>query len=455
MSIKELLFGFLKRYPILVFFQFLFTILTFLIEIVIIPRILGRLFANQSNLSILRKEFILLFVSWVFMQLFNILGEYTYDLIYMRLEKYVIDQLYTKVLHRMEQSVDSENIVFIHNNISCIKDACCMLIYYICRLAPRIIALFITSVYLFFVNKTIGSISIVSMFLFLIILVNSLLKSSENKSKKQYKIVLDQINDTFGNINIVRSTENGVHTELSKIRDSCDLYSELEHNEIISYRINQWIVYCISTLMSGVMLWILYSYRLHDKIQLEELSSIILTIPSYVSQINTVIFFFPKVLIYLYQLKHYDAWVSELYQHTVVDQMPKPEHSNVKLDHLTFSYPDQEPIFTDWSITLPTGLIWLKGESGAGKTTVLKLLMGLVQPTHGTITLGDVVITSSIKQHVVYLHQHAMTLFNTTLYNNIVYGNNDIQPIRITELLHRYQLFSIFGCKEGDVRGSV
>jgi ATP-binding cassette subfamily C protein LapB len=450
MSINQLLWGFVKRYPALIFTNLFFTILSYLFEIIIVPRLLGRLFADQNDLRSVRKELIFLFVSWLLMQLCIMVSDYTYDTLYIRIDKYVVDQLYEKVLIRMDKQPDYENIVSVHTNIMSIKETTSLLLYYTVKILPRIITLIITSIYLCFLNKTIGSISLINVIFIIIIAIYNVIKQDEHRSKTQQKVLINQIDDTFNNINTVRSTMDGIDIELSKITTLSERCSDVEHNEILADRVSQWIVYGISILVAGLLLFILYTYRKNNSIDVEVFSSIILTIPSYVQQMNTIIFTIPKLSTHISSLKYYDSWIKEYYSHTKLEPSPAPTHSHINIDQLTFSYPDQEPMFTDWSVTLPTGLIWLKGESGSGKSTLIKMCMGLVQPTSGTIRLGDVPVTSSIKQHVVYLHQHAMTLFNTTLYNNIMYGNTHVTPEQLTQLLHRYQLFSVFGCEEGD-----
>ena len=61
------------------------------------------------------------------------------------------------------------------------------------------------------------------------------------------------------------------------------------------------------------------------------------------------------------------------------------------LDNVTFSYPDYEAVFSDLNWTVEAGEAWaVLGPSGCGKTTLLYLLAGLRQPTHGGISIsGD------------------------------------------------------------------
>ena len=63
---------------------------------------------------------------------------------------------------------------------------------------------------------------------------------------------------------------------------------------------------------------------------------------------------------------------------------------DVALSHVTFGY-GEKPVLRDFSMTVRQGeQVMLVGRTGAGKSTVFKLLLGLYQPEAGTVTIGCV-----------------------------------------------------------------
>ncbi|OIQ26318.1 energy-coupling factor ABC transporter ATP-binding protein [uncultured Vibrio sp.] len=73
----------------------------------------------------------------------------------------------------------------------------------------------------------------------------------------------------------------------------------------------------------------------------------------------------------------------------------------------------------------PSDVIYLKGDNGVGKTTLLKILSGLLKPSSGRIELPNSHwlqrLTSVGHKDVIYLHQSPY-LFDGTVYQNVVYG---------------------------------
>jgi ATP-binding cassette, subfamily C, bacterial CydD len=67
--------------------------------------------------------------------------------------------------------------------------------------------------------------------------------------------------------------------------------------------------------------------------------------------------------------------------------VPDLRRATISLDEVTVTYPDRDhPALTRFSLTISPGeLIMLTGVSGAGKTTVLRLLLGFLEPASGAI----------------------------------------------------------------------
>lgn len=63
--------------------------------------------------------------------------------------------------------------------------------------------------------------------------------------------------------------------------------------------------------------------------------------------------------------------------------------SQIKIENLHFSYRPQEEILKGLNFTIDERSTAIIGQNGAGKTTFVKLLKGLLRPTEGRILLGD------------------------------------------------------------------
>ncbi|QZT61600.1 ABC-F family ATP-binding cassette domain-containing protein [Mycolicibacterium austroafricanum] len=65
--------------------------------------------------------------------------------------------------------------------------------------------------------------------------------------------------------------------------------------------------------------------------------------------------------------------------------------SSVVCTHLSFSWPDGTPLFTDLSFTVGAGRTGLVAANGAGKSTLLRLVAGELTPTAGAVTADGLV----------------------------------------------------------------
>ena len=103
------------------------------------------------------------------------------------------------------------------------------------------------------------------------------------------------------------------------------------------------------------------------------------------------------------------------------------ENSDIIFDDVSFSYSGRDNTFTNLSLTLPAGkTTGVVGSTGAGKTTLTRLLLRFAQPNSGQIVWAEQEIDNwSLKQlrsSIALVEQH-ITLFPTSILENIRYGN--------------------------------
>ena len=113
-------------------------------------------------------------------------------------------------------------------------------------------------------------------------------------------------------------------------------------------------------------------------------------------------------------------------------RIPDPPHSGaetVRLEDVTFSYDGKRNILEHVSLSIARGdKIGIVGYNGTGKTTLLKILAGVLTPVSGTRTLGHKVVTGYQAQEFAELLTPEMTAFD--IVKNAAPGTVPSQRIR-------------------------
>lgn len=106
---------------------------------------------------------------------------------------------------------------------------------------------------------------------------------------------------------------------------------------------------------------------------------------------------------------------------------PFPFKSVIALQHLSFRYSDHTPwVLRNLDFSIAKGSrVGFIGTTGSGKSTLLDVIMGLLQPTEGTLTIDGVpVVTANHRgwqAHIAHVPQ-AIFLADTTIEENIAFG---------------------------------
>jgi len=107
---------------------------------------------------------------------------------------------------------------------------------------------------------------------------------------------------------------------------------------------------------------------------------------------------------------------------------PNPRAAPVRFEAVSFAYPSRpEPVLDRFEFELqPTETVALVGQSGAGKTTVARLLLRLAEPSSGRISVGGIDLaecrTELWRRLVAWVPQQP-TIFRGTVADNIRLGD--------------------------------
>ena len=102
---------------------------------------------------------------------------------------------------------------------------------------------------------------------------------------------------------------------------------------------------------------------------------------------------------------------------------------NIEFKDLAFSYQDRSPVYEGLSLTIKPGeTLGIVGSTGAGKTTLMNLLMRLHDPQSGHVMLDGVNVkdlTLNCLRGSIALVSQNTTLFPGSVRENILYGKPD------------------------------
>ena len=113
----------------------------------------------------------------------------------------------------------------------------------------------------------------------------------------------------------------------------------------------------------------------------------------------------------------------------------------IRLDHVSYHYPDyQKIILQDFSHDFRPGTSTaIVGETGRGKTTLLRLLSGLAMPTSGSVsmydTLGYIIPHADMRTHMTYIPQ-GNTMLSGTIRSNMLLARPSADEADIKHALH-------------------
>ena len=143
------------------------------------------------------------------------------------------------------------------------------------------------------------------------------------------------------------------------------------------------------------------------------------------------------------------------------DSGSKPADSGISFENVTFSYDGADrPALTNVSFHLPQGEAWaLVGPSGGGKTTMIRLLLGLIRPAEGRAYLQaadgrQVEVNAGLRRYFSYVPQ-GNTLLSGTIADNLRMVKPDASDAQLRAALEAACAWDFVSAMDGGLDASV
>ena len=291
----------------------------------------------------------------------------------------LVDQNPGEVAARFSGDVDTVEALFTSGIISMVADAC------------RIISIMAV---IFVKNPGLELILLLVLPLFAVFTrhVQKRMLAAQLDNRRAVAAVSGQVPETLHNIRTIRALGMEAYMERRYDQRIADSYSAMERTNFYD-AIYSPAVLTLNAVVVGIVMLLsasgngtalaLFGMSVGTSVAIiNYISRIFAPIESLGMEIQTIQSAMAGV-------KRIDAFLAQP-ERTIPAERTKAARGDVELAHVTFGYGEKH-VLNDFSMTVKQGeQVTLVGRTGAGKSTVFKLLLGLYPPESGTVTIGGV-----------------------------------------------------------------
>lgn len=130
-------------------------------------------------------------------------------------------------------------------------------------------------------------------------------------------------------------------------------------------------------------------------------------------------------------------------QETPMESVGKPlrlKEGGIRINNVSYAYDEHRTVINHLQYDFPIGSITaIMGETGAGKTTLIRLILALMKPQSGSIEIYDAegnsyAVSPQTRCNLVYVPQ-GNTIFSGTIRDNLLLGNPDATEEQMLDAL--------------------
>ena len=468
MYIFKIFNSFLKDYKFTIIIYIIFTILAFPLESIAVPQIYSHFFENlnkKTDISLYLKYFIIIVVFLVIINTSNCITTYIESFMLPELNEFIINYIFKNLLKKYENSITEIELAKIITRISIVPQHLKEFITSMCIwVFPRLLTIIIINIYFTILDWRLGLVSIFLLILFYFVNIFFFKVCSEISTvrHKLFENKNQETQDKLSNSFSIYSTGN-LNNEISKYeKTTCTYTKKFKENLFCLNKA------AISNSILNILLFVVlnsvstYLY-INKKLSFTNLIAIFITIIYYIPCIITINNTLPDLIHYYGTLNAVDDFVEELYNTEIKNRNIIEENielpnilinkGSILINNLTFGYNSNNQLFKNFYLTIKEKeKVAIIGSSGNGKSTLIKLIMGYYKLPDNTIFIDNNDINkfnlNDLRTQISYVNQNNK-LFNTTLLENIQYGNN-VDEEEIIHVCKKIKVDNIFkNLKEG------
>lgn len=320
-------------------------------------------------------------------------------------------------------------------------------------------------VYLLYINKSIGLVILTGYILCIIIQLIAgrklidLVSKKENFFNGELSENLQDSLDNLMNVYINNESDNQVQKNTDLEEENKEKMKEIMHLE--SKVIN--ITHLITLLTYMICLFVLYNLVKNKSISGKQAIVIVLILGEFLSSFMYALRTFIHQIVYKMGIiqgssDFMDKIFTEKPKGTKKDIITK---GKIQFKDIKYRYDktNEEYLFSKFNLTIEGGKKYaLIGRAGTGKTTIMKMLIGLHKIEGGAIFIDDTNIYDAdvdyLRENINYVNQQTK-LFNESILKNIMYGNEDITENQVKEKMQKYDLYEIYSEIASGIEGSA
>lgn len=117
----------------------------------------------------------------------------------------------------------------------------------------------------------------------------------------------------------------------------------------------------------------------------------------------------------------------------------------IKIKNLYTGYSRDKPLLKDFNYTFDTKVYGILGQSGCGKTTLLRIIAGLMKPLSGEVTINGEVVTKASKNNVYMMHQNYTSFDWLRCLDNVLIAKKVKGRVNGEDINRAKQILSLVG----------